>query len=184
MKKLVLFLFLAGLLLSCTLATGTLLLFQWPGFLVLALAGVLSLGMWRVAPRHRPNGAWAVGFALFATYLVAAAVLWIVSRNLRAMGRYKGALDGRPPSLAARFAWLLSLLSAWTGPFVVVFAVVALLLGLREKRRASRGQITRRSTLPAGMAMENALVLLVAALVLFALLVFAGALSGGADPPP
>lgn len=126
-----------------------------------------------------------LSFAFYAgCLLVAAAVLWIVSRNLRALGRYKGALDGRPPSLTARFAWLLSLLSAWTGPFVLVFAVVALVLGLREKRRASRGQITRRSTMPAEMAIENSLVLLVATLVLLALLVFAGALSDGGDLPP
>jgi hypothetical protein len=125
-----------------------------------------------------PGPAFYVGCAIAAL-----AIVWMVSANIRALNRYKGALDGRAPSLASRFAWLLSLLSAWTGPFVVLFAAVALVLGVREKRRVARGQITRRSALPAEMAVKNSLVLLAATALLLALLVADGALfSPSADP--
>lgn len=124
-------------------------------------------------------------FAFYAGCLVvAAAVLWIVTTNLRALNRYKGALDGRAPSLTSRLAWLFSLLAAWTGPFVVVFAALALVLGVREKRRVARGYITRRSALPADMAVRNSVVLLVATVALLGLLVLDGTLVSAASSRP
>lgn len=109
--------------------------------------------------------------SLLLAYVVAAgAVLWIITANLAALARHRAGLDGRRASLAARVAWLLSILSAWTGPLVVVGAVVAIGLGLREQRRVERGQATRRSRLPAEMAVKNGVVLLVSGVVVAALI--------------
>jgi hypothetical protein len=106
-------------------------------------------------------------------FVAGAAIYWIISANLRALGRYRGALDGRAPSLTSRVAWLMSLLGAWTGPFVILFAALAIVLGLRERGRVNRGLITRRSLLPAQMAIKNGAVLLGGAVIL-ALLIWVG----------
>ena len=75
----------------------------------------------------------------------------------------------------------MSLLGAWTGPFVIVFAALALALGVRERRRVERGEITRRSLLPAQMAIKNGAVLLVVT-ALLALLIVPIGLSGALLP--
>lgn len=111
---------------------------------------------------------------LLLAYVVAAlAVLWIITANLAALARHRAGLDGRKASLPARFAWLLSVLAAWTGPLVVVGALVAIALGVREQRRVKAGEATRRSRLPAEMAVKNGIVLLAAAVVV-ALLIWLG----------
>lgn len=109
--------------------------------------------------------------ALLLAYVVAAlAVLWIITANLAALARHRSGLDGRKASLPSRVAWLLSLLGAWTGPLVVVAALAAVVIGVREKRRVERGEIPRRSRLPAEMAVKNGVVLLLAGVVVAALI--------------
>ncbi len=108
---------------------------------------------------------------LLLAYVTAAlAVLWILTANLAALARHRSGLDGRRASLTSRFAWTLSVLAAWTGPLVVIGALVAIGLGVRERRRVERGQATRRSRLPAEMAVRNGVVLLVAGVVVAALI--------------
>lgn len=111
---------------------------------------------------------------LLLAYLVAAAaVLWLVSANLAALSRYRVGLSSKKPSAASLAAWALSLVAVWAGPLVVVGALVAIALGTREKGRVERGEVARRSKLPAEMAVKNGVVLLVAS-VLVAGLVFLG----------
>jgi hypothetical protein len=111
---------------------------------------------------------------LLLAYAVAAlATLWLVTANLAALSRHRASLGGKPASRASRVAWVLSVVAVWCGPLVVVAALVAALLGAREKRRVERGQATRRSRLPAEMAVKNGVVIL-AATVVVVVLVFAG----------
>ncbi len=106
---------------------------------------------------------------LLAFVLAGAVVVWLVSANLAALARYRGALGGHPPSLGARGAWALSVVAVLSGPLVVAFAATAIALGLREKRRVAQGTSTRRSRLPAEMAVKNGMVVLVGAFLLSAL---------------
>lgn len=100
---------------------------------------------------------------LLLAYVVAAfALVWIVSANLAALARHRASLGGKRASTASRVAWALSVVAVWCGPLVVVAAAVAIGLGTRERRRVERGEATRRSRLPAEMAVKNGVVLLVA----------------------
>ena len=104
--------------------------------------------------------------SLIAAYVVAAlCIVWLASANLVALARYKTGLDSKKPSFASRAAWAISLVAVLTGPLVVVAAALAIGIGLREKRRAERGEIPRRSRLCADIAMKNGAVLLVSALL-------------------
>lgn len=87
-------------------------------------------------------------------------VVWLVLANARAFARHRVSLAPGRASRLSLGAWLLSLLSAWTGPLVLPLSALALLLGLVERRRVLRGEATARSELPATMAVKNAIVLL------------------------
>lgn len=103
----------------------------------------------------------AAHIAFFVGILLAAAgVVWLVLANAAALARHRVSLAPGRASRLSRGAWLLSLLSAWTGPLVLPLSAVALALGLFERRRVLRGESPARSELPATMAVKNALVLL------------------------
>lgn len=105
---------------------------------------------------------------LLAAFGVAGVVVvWLASANVAALARHRGALGGRPPSFAARSAWALSVVAVLSGPLVIALAAVAFGVGLREKRRVQQGKSSRRSRLPAEMAVKNGAVLVVGALLLF-----------------
>jgi hypothetical protein len=111
-----------------------------------------------------------LSWPLLLAFLVAGVVVvWLVSANLAALARYRGALGGHPPSLSARVAWTLSVVAVLSGPLVVAFAALALVLGQRERRRVEQGTSTRRSRLPAEMALKNGAVVLVGTALLSAL---------------
>lgn len=88
---------------------------------------------------------WAVG-----------GLVWVLLSNAQALARHRVSLY---PGRATRWsmaAWLLSLLAVWMGPLLPVASALALSVGLWERRRVLRGEISARSELPAEMAIRNA----------------------------
>lgn len=89
-----------------------------------------------------------------------AGLAWLAVDNARAWARYRSSLLPGRADRVALFAWLLSLLSTWMGPFMPIGAVLALALGIHARRKVMRGEARARSELPAEMARRNALVVL------------------------
>ena len=88
---------------------------------------------------------WAVG-----------GLVWVLLSNAQALARHRVSLY---PGRATRWstsAWLLSVLALWMGPLLPVASGIALAIGLWERRRVLRGEISARSELPAQMAIRNA----------------------------
>ncbi|MFV1993790.1 MAG: O-antigen ligase family protein [Verrucomicrobiales bacterium] len=74
MYSLFLGLLLIGLSLGCVFATGVKMVFQWPAFFILGIAGVVSLFTLRERPRVRPGDWCLLSAALFAGYVSIRAV--------------------------------------------------------------------------------------------------------------
>lgn len=117
------------------------------------------------------------GLFTLAPLVAVCGVVWLVLDNARAFARYRASLlPGRASGLS-RFAWLLSLFCAWTGPLVLPLSLLALGLGAWSLRRVLRGEASARSELPARMAVRNGSLLFGVGAGLIALLWLGGRLA-------